>query len=98
MANASGCNPEETVGSIPTTTSMSSAKTYTQCKLAARGKSGYLTEVSWIPSEFAKQGEKIVISSTTCVWTVEAVYGTMNAEDLKAGERDFLNQRKVSDI
>ena len=81
---------------------MSKEQTYTQCEYSQAGtvdgRPIKRSDVSWIPSEFAKMGRKILIDGKDGVWTIESVGGTKSSTDAIADSRDYLNQRKVSDI
>ncbi len=56
----------------------------------------------WLPEEFAKAGKIVDLKrgdgSWTTGWTVDEVYNTVSEEYVRTHERDYLDQRKASDI
>jgi hypothetical protein len=72
---------------------------FKQCKL----RSGNTFTTAWIDERFARIGTSMVFKDVEedekRRWEVEAVYGIRRNEvDVKDHERDYLVQRKRSDI
>ena len=72
-------------------------KTYTQCKIVKDDA----FQVAWIPSEYAIV-EKVIKIKVDGLWDdgwmVIDAFGTKSKEHIEGHERDFLKQRKASDI
>lgn len=68
---------------------------YTQCKLRSNGS---LEHTAWIPSQYAKIGKIIRLKDMPHIWEVVEVYATRTLDEVRARERDHLNQRKASDV
>lgn len=67
---------------------------YKQCTLKKKDR----WQTAWIPTEFAIRGKVLKIKSDDG-WVVETVGLHRQAEDyLLKHERDYLHQRKASDI
>ena len=60
------------------------------------GRSGI--DVAWVETKLAKVGNVIRFRDLEGTFKVLEVWGTRNEDYVKACERDYLNQRKVSDI
>ena len=77
-------------------------KYYCQCKLRKKlDEDRYQIDVGWIPDKFAKIGRCLKIKRDGVWdegWEVIEVGSRKEIEDVEAGERDFLKQRKVSDV
>lgn len=71
---------------------------YTQCKLAK----GNVTQVSFIPSQYAKFGELIMLRNAEGVWengwAVIEVYQTLSKASVLTQERAHVRHRKTTDI
>jgi hypothetical protein len=70
---------------------------YKQCRLI----SGNTTTVAWIDERYAKRGNTMIFKDAddNRRWEVECVYDHRRSEqDVKEHERDYLNQRSMSDI
>lgn len=63
---------------------------------------GEYIDTAWIPEKFAHVGKLVKIKKDSGEydgpWRVSKVYGKLEASKVEASERDFLKQRKVSDI
>ena len=82
-------------------------QTYTQVKLTKQiengvgGVIGILTDVAWIPSEFAVIGKKVKIKYDTgwdSGWVVSGVYHTMDRILVVQNETLYKRTRKHSDV
>jgi hypothetical protein len=76
---------------------------YFQCELKKKiDDTSYLTDVAWIQERFAKVGKQVKIKQENGTWDygwqVTYVGAKQKADLVEARERDYLNQRKVSDI
>ena len=69
------------------------SNSYTQCRL----RRGRTEQIAWIPSEFADKNRFLEIRGETG-WRVIGVGATMPADYVKGHERDYLSQRKASDV
>ncbi len=72
----------------------------TQCEFRqpTDDNGGYISAVAWIPSEFAKKGKIIRIDGEEGVWLVTQVWATKEESWVIDRERDYKNQREVSDV
>src|SRR5262245_25320460 len=88
---------------------MSKTQHYTQCKLARYPLKGgvestrlVISEMSWIPSEFAKKNKVLRIKQPDGTWqdgwVVSEIYTTRTADDIESCERDYMKQRAFSDV
>lgn len=71
---------------------------YRQCSL--RRVNGQI-DMAWIPEPFAVRGKYLKIKigdQWENGWKVEEVYARASADEVLARERDYLNQREVSDV
>lgn len=66
---------------------------YKQCRLTK----GVATQVAWIPEAFAAIGKFLRIGSDNG-WRVSSIGGRMESGYLFRHERDYLTQRRASDI
>jgi len=77
-------------------------KFYCQCDLARPTDEGRQLMVSWIPEEIAKVGATVRLKDENGTWTegwlVLAVYGRRPLSYLREHDRDYINQRKQSDV
>lgn len=75
---------------------------YRQCRYSSPTEEGKTVGVAWIPEHLAVVGKTIYFGKKTDkperLWTVESVGGRMEEEVLRDRERDYLHQRKASDI
>lgn len=77
---------------------------YTQCKLEKQydNTCRAYSYVVWIPSKFAKIGKMLTVKqddeSWSDGWKVVATYTTQKAAQVEEDARDYLHQRKASDI
>ena len=77
---------------------------YHQCKMRkSTGTNSSIWDVAWIPEKFAKIGKHIRIKQENGTWDYD--WEVMKVGDTKkeesrliAGERDYKNQRKMSDV
>lgn len=71
---------------------------YTQCKL----RKGNMFQMSWIPSEFAKEGKIVKLRDANDVWhdgwLVEHAYSTKSYKEVNEHSQLYKTQRKASDI
>lgn len=74
---------------------------YTQCRFLSTDEASALVSlyhVAWIPSQFAVIGKRLFIEDMPGIWEVIERYETKEKEYVEARSRDYLNQRKASDI
>lgn len=76
---------------------------YKQCVFRSPTEGGEAVQAAWIPAEFAKQGKHVYFGKKTQtpdrLWVVSSVSEPAIPEDyLVSHERDYLTQRKASDI
>jgi hypothetical protein len=74
---------------------------YTQCDLVRRLGRGTAHQTSWIPSRFAQVGKALRLRSADGWqdgWVVSAAYRTLPEEVVLAMERQYLRQRRASDV
>jgi len=60
-----------------------------------------LTQVSWIPTKFAKIGKQVELKENgewESGWQVEAVYKTSRFVEVRERSQDYKKQRQASDI
>ena len=70
---------------------------YTQCTLVKDN----IQQTVWIPSELAKVGKCLKIKKNNVWdegWCVQTCGMTLSDEYVRAHERDYMTQRKASDI
>lgn len=83
---------------------MSKKKLYHQCRMRKKvGKDRYKLHVAWIPEKHAKKGKYIKIKWEDGTWengweVTEVGYPPKEEKYLIDAERDYKNQRKVSDV
>ena len=73
---------------------MSKTKEYTQCKLSQDN----VEQTVWIPTKLAVVGQYVRIIEDNSLWLVDIAYCKLDANTVEANERDYKNQRKVSDV
>jgi hypothetical protein len=77
-------------------------QTYRQCSLVKVGGTSTLNQVSYIPSRFAIVGKVLKLEDDCGKWTdgwkVVGAGPEMSAEDIEKWSRDYLKNRKASDI
>lgn len=77
-------------------------ETLTQCRLTKdRGNNTFSTDVRWIPTKYAVRGSYIkrqINGEWEDGWLVTEVFATFNSTNVLSRERDFMSQRKASDI
>jgi hypothetical protein len=65
-------------------------------------KDSYKLDVAWIPAKFAKVGKYVKIKqedgSWDNGWEITSVGSKRKAEYVESNERDYLKQRKASDV
>lgn len=66
---------------------------YKQCKLIK----GTTSQTAWIPEKFAVVGKFLKIKSDDG-WQVMSIGGRLSEEYVKEHERNYLTQRRASDI
>lgn len=74
---------------------------YTQCLLLSTDEesaSVALNHIAWIPSMFAKIGRRLFIDGLPGKWEVLQRYESKEASEVEERSRDYLYQRKASDI
>ncbi len=74
---------------------------YTQCRLLSTDEaSASLTtyHVAWIPSQFAIVGRRLFIDGLPGKWEVLERYESREADQVELKSRDYLKQRKASDV
>lgn len=74
---------------------------YRQVEIKKKFESGYKMEVCWVPEKFAKVGNIIKIKindNWDFDWQITQVFSRKEFDELEITERDFLKQRKASDI
>lgn len=86
---------------------MGKGNMYRQCKLVKQVGSGSLTQVAWIPNQFAKVGKTVSLrvaqGSVTSFegwdegWVVEAVYSARSFEELDAHRDAHKRWERVLD-
>jgi hypothetical protein len=82
---------------------MSKHEFYCQCEMKKKiDDHSCKIDVAWIPAKFAKINNWIRIKQDNGTWEdgwqVTYVGGKQKAEIVEGRERDYLNQRKVSDV
>lgn len=79
-----------------------SQKYYCQCNMRKKIENGYKLNVAWIPEKFAQKGKVIKLKWEDGTWEegweVMFVGARQEAEKVEENERDYLKQRKASDI
>jgi hypothetical protein len=77
-------------------------ETYCQCTLERQVPEGKQTIVSWIPEQFATVGEIRKLKNAEGIWSegwiVKSASPPMEAKIVEANARNYLKQRKASDI
>ena len=77
-------------------------KFYCQCELRKPvSKDSYQTNIAWIPEKFAVMNKFVKIKTENGWdegWQVTYVGAKQKADLVEAKERDYLRQRKASDI
>lgn len=71
--------------------------TYKQCRLKRQNT----IMTSWIPAKFAKKGGYLKLKVDGVWqdgWQIIEVYGSIEEKVLRENEKDYLHQRKASDI
>lgn len=74
---------------------------YTQCNLLSvdeASASCSYNHVAWIPSQFAIVGRRLFIDGLPGKWEVIEKYESREASLVELKSRDYLKQRKASDI
>ena len=76
---------------------------YKQCVLRSPTEGGETVHTAWIPAEYAKEGKTVYFGKKTAtpdrLWVVSAVGDpAISGTYLGEHERDYLTQRKASDI
>lgn len=75
---------------------------YRQCTFESPTDKGKTVSTAWIPENLAVVGKKIYFGKKTKtperLWTVTSVGGRQSGDWLTEHERDYLSQRKASDI
>lgn len=74
---------------------------HTQCVLQRKTDNGNLTQMSWIPAQFAQEGRVVRLKENgawTDGWVVIKTYSTRPSDEVADYERDFKNMRKMTDI
>jgi len=75
---------------------------YVQCELKKQVENGFVYDIAWIPEKFATIGKQIKIKQEDdtwdCGWAVVKTYSRIEADKIEGCERDYLKQRKVSDV
>ena len=77
---------------------MSQKNTYIQCHL--RHVNG-VVDYAWIPERFAQKGKFLKIRNNgqwEDHWQVVEVYGKKQFTEIELKERDYLHQRRASDV
>lgn len=77
------------------------ANFYVQCDLEKQMEGYVVTDTAWIPEKFATINRNIKIkidNEWSLNWKVVKMYGKEEEEKVEKGERDYLKQRKVSDV
>jgi len=63
---------------------------------------GTLTQVSWIPADYATKGRLLKLRERGGEWDngwiVEDVYATLNTDTVMKRSQDYKNTREASDI
>jgi hypothetical protein len=81
---------------------MAKKQPYKQCKLVRKEGSSTHIEVSYIPTEFAKQGETVKLKqadgSWEDGWVVESVGAEASADAVNAMYNSWKRWRKVTDL
>ena len=74
---------------------------YCWCEMKKNVPGGVKVDMAWIPEKFAQIDKYIKIKQNDGTWEdgwkVTYVGGRREVLEVLAGERDYLNQRKVSD-
>jgi hypothetical protein len=72
---------------------------FRQCRLRTNETESCVTETtSWIPEKQAKVGSLVKLEGDKDIWRVTFVGERMKGGLVKERSRDYLHQRKVSDI
>ena len=76
---------------------------YYQCEMKKKiNDTSYIVDVAWIPAKFAKIGKWVKIKQENGTWDdgwqITYVGAKQKEEIVKDRERDYLNQRGVSDV
>jgi len=81
---------------------MSKTQFYCQCVLRKFDGKTTREQVSYIPEEYAIQDNSVKLRDDAGVWVdgwcVESVGAKVDASYVETHERDYLSQRKASDI
>jgi len=81
---------------------MSKTAYYCQCLLERGHFSGTMSTVSYLPEEFAIQGNVVKLKNDDDIWTdgwiVQKVGDKIDASYVEERERDYKRTRKTSDI
>ena len=70
-----------------------------QCKLTRLADGAY--QVSWLPEQYARVGKILSLSANgqdEGVWRVDEVGSRLHMKEVGERSRDYLKQRKASDI
>jgi hypothetical protein len=70
---------------------------YYQCELRKEINNGYKTDVAWLPEKYAIIGKYLKINEEDG-WKVIWIGAKQPANVVEEKERDYLRQRKASDI
>ena len=72
---------------------------YKQCNLLGVTKTGdSVATTSWIPEEFAYQGNLIRLKDDPTVWSVRLVGHRLPEDQVLENSQDYKRTRKASDI
>lgn len=77
---------------------------YVQCLLSKPVKGGKIIMVSWIPSDKAQKGSLASLKEWssdrdwTGPWEVVETFSKAKGDRVEAGENDYKNQRRMSDV
>jgi hypothetical protein len=75
---------------------------YIQCDLRKQIESGFvLCDVAWIPEKFAVIGKCVKIKKDDgwdVGWVVDKIHSAFKKKESEIFDRDYLHQRKASDV